>query len=94
MKAKNLSFNHIENKIKTIVFDLGGVFFTSGTQLAVLKINERYNIQDRKSLGLFFKSRPNSEGGLLRLGHISMDDFEMALEKVLSKKKVPKNLYS
>lgn len=65
-----------DNKIRTIIFDLGGVIFTSGTHLTVAKIIERYNIQDEDALKLFFNSDSENEGGLLRLGLISMDEFE------------------
>ncbi len=65
-----------KNKIKTIVFDLGGVVFTSGTHLTLVKLVERYHIKDLNALNLFFKSEPDNEGGLLRLGHLSMDEFE------------------
>ncbi|MFW9896577.1 MAG: HAD family hydrolase [Candidatus Thorarchaeota archaeon] len=63
-------------KIKTIIFDLGGVIFTSGTYLTVAKMIERYRIQDEEALKLFFNSDRDHEGGLLRLGLISMDEFE------------------
>ncbi|MFX1531125.1 MAG: HAD family hydrolase [Promethearchaeota archaeon] len=65
-----------EVQIKAIVFDLGGVVFTSGTHLTLAKLVERYHINDRESLEIFFKSKPYNEGGLLRLGDISMDEFE------------------
>ncbi|MFW9823272.1 MAG: HAD family hydrolase [Candidatus Thorarchaeota archaeon] len=66
----------INKKIKTIIFDLGGVIFTSGTHLTVAKIVEKYHIQDEEALKLFFNSDHDHEGGLLRLGLISMDEFE------------------
>jgi len=62
--------------IKTLVFDLGGVYFTSGTHLTLSKIHEKYQIDDWKSLSTFFGSDPDSEGGKLRLGLISMEEFE------------------
>ena len=65
-----------DKKIKTLIFDLGGVIFTSGTHLTVAKIIERYNIQDEAALKLFFNSDSDNEGGLLRLGLISMEEFE------------------
>jgi FMN phosphatase YigB (HAD superfamily) len=63
-------------EIKTIVFDLGGVYFTSGTQLTLSKLNERYQINNWGALGRFFSSDPKKPGGLLRLGDISMEEFE------------------
>jgi len=62
--------------IKTIIFDLGGVYFTSGTQLTLGKLHERYQINNWGALGRFFSSDPKKPGGLLRLGRISMEEFE------------------
>ena len=64
------------NRIKTIIFDLGGVYFTSGTQLTLGKLHERYHIQDWRALGRFFGSEPGRPGCSLRLGRISMEEFE------------------
>lgn len=63
-------------EIKTIVFDLGGVYFTSGTQLTLGKVNERYQINNWGALGRFFSSDPEKPGGMLRLGYITMEEFE------------------
>ncbi|MFX1593020.1 MAG: HAD family hydrolase [Promethearchaeota archaeon] len=76
MSIENLTSFPIKDKIKTIVFDLGGVVFTSGTHLTLVKLVEKYHIEDWKSLNFFFKSEHNSEGALLRLGHLSIDEFE------------------
>jgi len=76
MNLKNFSSKMPKNEIKTIIFDLGGVYFTSGTHLTLIKLNEKYHINDWESLVSFFNSDPDTEGGLLRLGLISMDDFE------------------
>lgn len=88
MNANDLSFDQIGDKIKTIIFDLGGVYFTSGTHLTLVKLNEKYQINDWASLSHFFRSEPDSEGSLLRLGLISMDDFEY---KFFSKFKINEN---
>ncbi len=65
--------------IKTIIFDLGGVFFTLGTILAIEKIKEIYNIEDETLLREIFSDKPNSAGYLLRKGLITIDDFEEQL---------------
>jgi epoxide hydrolase-like predicted phosphatase len=71
-----------EYNIKTIVFDLGGVFFTSGTILAIEKIKELYNIEDETLLREIFSDKPNTEGYLIRKGLITIDEFE---ERLFSK---------
>jgi len=68
--------------IKTIVFDLGGVYFTPGSFLAIEKIKEIYDIENEKLLREIFSDKPNSEGYLLRRGLITIDKFE---EKLFSK---------
>jgi FMN phosphatase YigB (HAD superfamily) len=68
-----------EHIIKTIVFDLGGVYFTSGTTLAIAKIKEIYNIEDETLLREIFTDRPINEGYLLRKGLITIDEFEEKL---------------
>jgi len=70
------------NNIKTIVFDLGGVYFTPGSFLAIEKIKEIYDIENEKLLREIFSDKPNSEGNLLRRGLITIDEFE---EKLFSK---------
>ena len=73
----------IENNIKTIVFDLGGVYFTSGSILAIEKIKEIYNIEDEALLREIFTDKPKTEGYLLRKGLITIDEFEEQLFKKL-----------
>lgn len=68
--------------IKTIVFDLGGVYFTPGSFLAIEKIKEIYDIENEKLLREIFSDNPHSEGNLLRRGLITIDEFE---EKLFSK---------
>jgi putative hydrolase of the HAD superfamily len=72
-----------EHIIKTIVFDLGGVYFTSGTTLAIAKIKEIYNIEDETLLREIFRDSPINEGYLLRKGLITIDEFEEQLFKKL-----------
>jgi len=64
-----------EKMIKTIILDLGGVYFTRGTTLAIEKLKDMYNLKDRE-LNLFFEDIAGSEGNLIRLGLITMDQFE------------------
>jgi HAD superfamily hydrolase (TIGR01509 family) len=70
-------------EIKTIVFDLGGVYFTSGSTLAIEKIKEIYDIKDEELLREIFKDKPATEGFLLRKGLITIDEFEEQLFKKL-----------
>lgn len=67
--------------IKTIVFDLGGVLFTSGTTLAIKKISTNYGINYRK-VGEIFLDKTHKLGYKLRSGMISMEEF---LDKVIKK---------
>ncbi len=68
--------------IKTLVFDLGGVYFTSGTYLAIEKIKEIYDIENESLLKEIFHDNQNTEGNLIRRGLITIDEFE---EKVFLK---------
>jgi HAD superfamily hydrolase (TIGR01509 family) len=68
--------------IRTIIFDLGGVYFTPGSFLAIEKIKEIYDIENEKLLREIFSDKPNSEGNLLRRGLITIDEFE---ERLFSK---------
>ena len=65
--------------IKTIIFDLGGVYFSSGTTLAIKKIVDYYNIRDKEVVMDIFGNKPESEGYLLRLGLITMKEFERSI---------------
>ncbi|MGV9174090.1 MAG: HAD-IA family hydrolase [Promethearchaeia archaeon] len=62
--------------IKEIIFDLGGVFFTRGTYLAIEKIKDIYNIDSWEKLREIFEDRSKKEGNLLRKGLITMEEFE------------------
>jgi len=67
------------NQIKALIFDLGGVIFTNGTSVCIKKLMDVYNIKKIKdiiALRYFFSDDLDSEGSLLRLGLISMDEFE------------------
>ena len=65
--------------IKTLVFDLGGVYFTPGTYLAIEKIKEIYDIENLNLLIDIFCDMPNSEGNLIRKGLITIEEFEERL---------------
>ncbi len=71
----------IQFDIKTIVFDLGGVLFTSGTTLAIKKIAINYGINYRK-VGVIFLDKTHELGYKLRSGMISMEEF---LDNVIKK---------
>ncbi|MFW9946102.1 MAG: HAD-IA family hydrolase [Candidatus Odinarchaeota archaeon] len=65
--------------IKTLVFDLGGVYFTPGTYLAIEKIKEIYDIENQNLLIDIFSDILNSEGNLIRKGLITIEEFEERL---------------
>ena len=65
--------------IKTLVFDLGGVYFTPGSYLAIEKIKEIYDIENVSVLKEIFSDIPNSEGNLIRRGLITIEEFEERL---------------
>lgn len=69
------------HNIKTLVFDLGGVYFTRGSNLAIEKIIDLYDIEKHHLLREFFRDAYKKEGHLIRLGMISMNEFE---EKLIS----------
>lgn len=67
-----------DNFIKTLVFDLGGVYFTRGSYLAIEKIIDIYSIKEDHLVREFFKDSYKKEGHKIRLGLINMDEFEQA----------------
>jgi FMN phosphatase YigB (HAD superfamily) len=75
--------------IKTIIFDLDGVYFTNGTKTAVGKIARKYYVQP----DVVEEALVNSKIGLMyRRGELTADDFwdiakkEMDIPKADSKK--------
>ncbi|MFX1280540.1 MAG: HAD-IA family hydrolase [Promethearchaeota archaeon] len=68
-----------QNTIKTIVFDLGGVYFTSGSFLVIEKIKEIYDIENTRLLEEIFSDLPNTDGNLIRRGLITIEEFEKRL---------------
>lgn len=73
--------------IKTIVFDLGGVYFTRGTYLAIIKLMDLYNIEDFFLLYEIFGDQYQKEGYLLRKGLITLEEFK---DRVGEKLNIPK----
>lgn len=65
-----------QSEIKTIVFDLGGVYFTDGSRFAIDKIKNFCKIKDLDLLTEVFSNDHGSDGRKIRLGKISMDEFE------------------
>jgi FMN phosphatase YigB (HAD superfamily) len=76
--------------IKTIVFDLGGVYFSRGTYLAIIKFMDLFNIDSFMRLYEVFGDRFEKEGYLLRKGLINLEEFQ---ERVGKKFKIPKEQY-
>ena len=73
--------------IKTLVFDLGGVYFTNGTPIAIEKIKTIYRLQNKKLLEDLFSSDSGSIGSQVRLGLLTIDEFET---KIRYKLRIPK----
>ena len=71
-------------KIKTIVMDLGGVLFSDGTKLAFVKLRDIFNVTNMKALMMLFSNSPKTIGRDIRLGLITMDEFETTLAKELN----------
>ena len=67
------------DKIKTIIFELGGVYFTLGSFLAIEKIKRIYDIENEKLLREIFSDKSNSKGNLLSRSLINIIEFEEKL---------------
>lgn len=59
--------------IRTIIFDLGGVYFTDGSKLAVGIISEKYNIPEEKVSAVI--NSPTGIGIDYRTGKITAHEF-------------------
>jgi len=57
--------------IKTIIFDLGGVYFTNGSKNAIEEISKKYNIKKEKVADVL----SGELGTEYRLGNLTADDF-------------------
>jgi len=62
--------------IKTIVVDLGGVYFTDGTKLAYSRILNTFQIKEVRHLFNLFSNSRKTIGRDIRLGRITIDEFE------------------
>ena len=69
--------------IKVIVFDLGGVCFTDGTEVLLQKVYKRVSVPKEIVDGLF-RGRANTEGWLYRKGKMTPDEFWDAVAKKLA----------
>lgn len=65
--------------IKAVIFDLGGVYFTNGTKIAIAKISKKYKIKKEDIERILL---PGSEfGKLYRQGKITGKEFFKKLKK-------------
>jgi putative hydrolase of the HAD superfamily len=71
VKKDKLAINGGGEMKKTIIFDLGGVYFTDGTKNAVKTINENYGIDEQKVWDVFH----GKIGYDYREGVISHDEY-------------------
>lgn len=68
--------------MKTIIFDLGGVYFTEGTGIAVKKIKKILDAPDKK-IEEIFRASPGKEGQLYRRGKLTKKQFwDKAVKKL------------
>jgi len=77
-------------KIKTIVLDLGGVYFEAGTTLALKKIYKLVNAS-KERIDEVFCEYPCKEGWLYRKGKINKKEFwEIAVQELkIDKRMIP-----
>ena len=68
----------VKPQIKTIVFDFGGVLFTDGSLVAIKKIQRAFKLKecDTEDIMDCFSNEPGAIGNLIRLGKISLEEFE------------------
>ena len=74
--------------IKTILIDLGGVYFTRGTELAKNRFYKTIN-RPKKEIDELFDSRYGKEGALYRTGKMNEQEF---WQTVINKLKVGKEM--
>ena len=65
--------------IKSVIFDLGGVYFTDGTSKAVKNVSQKYNLNSQE-VSDFFGTK-NKWGRLYRQGKITSQKFWREFEK-------------
>ena len=68
--------------IKTIVVDLGGVYFEAGTRIALQKIYRLLNVP-KENVDEIFEGYPRKEGFLYRKGKLTKEKFWKAAVKKL-----------
>jgi len=76
---KNLS-----HEIKTIIFDLGGVYFTDGAKRAISEISSKYNLQEEDVK----KVLKGELGTQYRIGKITVDQFWNEAKKIWNKPEI------
>ena len=64
--------------IKTVIFDLGGVYFTDGTKEAIANISEEYGLGGAAVAGVF----KGEIGTAYRKGEISHEEFWIRAKEV------------
>lgn len=69
--------------IKYIVCDLGGVYFTDGTTIALQKIKSLVK-NENKVVDELFRQSPKKEGHLLRAGKLNSEEFWKIVAKKLN----------
>ncbi|MFH1649862.1 MAG: HAD family phosphatase [Candidatus Woesearchaeota archaeon] len=57
--------------IKTVIFDLGGVYFTDGTKKAIITISEKYKIPEQKVKEVL----QGTLGTKYRIGEVTPEEF-------------------
>ena len=66
--------------ITAVIFDLGGVYFTDGTRIAVGNISKKFNLESEK-VGEIFKTG-SKIGTLYRKGEITAEEFWNEFKKI------------
>ncbi len=79
-----------ENNIKTIVFDLGGVYFTDGTKQAIKNISSKYNVEESKIEDVL----KGYMGTLYRIGKIDANEFWNKAKRLWNLKDVDQKVLS
>lgn len=64
---------------KTIIFDLGGVYFTDGTKKAIIKISAKYDVDEEKVKDAL----KGKLGTQYRVGALTQEDFWKKAKKLM-----------
>lgn len=79
------------NGTKSAIFDLGGVYFTNGTKLAIKKISKKYDLSSEEVEDML---KPGSKfGKLFRQGKITANEFFKKLRNHFKIKASNKELF-